>query len=287
MMKKSAWRSFITRTVALGLITVSATCAQASETTLQRIQREGVLHVATEPAFEPYEFMQDGQIVGYGTDILHEVALRLGVTLDQLDLPFNAILPGLMAHKFDLAATTLIATPERAKKVAFTAPISEGQEVILVRADVDGIHDKYGFIGKSVGAQQNAYMAAEYKKLNEAFKAEHKGTIKTTAEFQSFPEMKLALINHQIDAVVLPLPMAATWIKSSPGKMKISGLWTPETTTNNDSVWAVRLEDNTLRTFINDTLADMQKSGELAKLQVKWFGNSLDALKQQALSAGH
>lgn len=196
----------------------------AIDSSLQRIQHEGVLHAATEPAFEPCEFMQDGKIVGYGTDILHEVAKRMGVRLDQQSMVFNAVLPSLLSHKVDLVATTLVATPERAKKIAFTIPIGEAQEVILTNVDTTNIHDLNDFEGKTVGAQQNAYMVTEYEQLSQNFKAKGGKGITHISEYQSFPEIAIALANKQVDATVLPLPMAAIYMKKNPGKLKITGL---------------------------------------------------------------
>lgn len=255
-----------------------------TDDSLQRIRQEGVLHAATEPAFEPYEFMQGGKIVGYGTDILHEVAKRMGVRLDQQGMAFSAVIPSLLTHKVDLIATTMVATPERAKKMAFTKPIGEAQEVILTNVDTTNIHDMNDFEGKVMGAQQSAYMVTEYEQLNQNFKAKGGKGIARIAEYQAFPELAIALATKQIDATVLPLPMAAIYMKKHPGKLKIAGLWTPQKNKTNDSVWAVRLEDQALKGFIDDTLNAMTADGTLSQLQIKWFGNTLDAMKKAASS---
>ena len=48
-----------------------------AETTLDKIKRTGELTVGTEAAFPPFEFVKDGKIVGYGSDILAEVVKEL------------------------------------------------------------------------------------------------------------------------------------------------------------------------------------------------------------------
>ena len=50
------------------------------------------------------------------------------VELNQLDLPWQGILPGLLAKKFDLVATSVSVTEERVKKYAYTVPIAEGPQ---------------------------------------------------------------------------------------------------------------------------------------------------------------
>ena len=50
------------------------------------------------------------------------------VELNQLDLPWQGILPGLLAKKFDFVATSVSVTEERVKKYAYTVPIAEGPQ---------------------------------------------------------------------------------------------------------------------------------------------------------------
>ena len=95
-----------------------------AETTLEKIKRTGKVTVGTEAAFPPFEFVEDGKIVGYGKDILDYIIADLGVELVQLDLPWQGILPGVLAGKFDFVATTVSVRPKRAKTYAFTVPIA-------------------------------------------------------------------------------------------------------------------------------------------------------------------
>ena len=83
---------------------------------LSEIKARGAIRVATEAAFEPFEFVENGKIVGYNKDVLDYVVAKLGVRLKQVNLPFQGILPGLLAHTFDLVATSVSVTPERARR---------------------------------------------------------------------------------------------------------------------------------------------------------------------------
>ena len=279
MSSQNSKRSIFSIMLMAGAIMTHTGPAQASETTLQRIEREGVLHAATEPEFEPFEFLQDGKIVGYGTDILHEVAQRMGVKLDQQGMPFNAILPSLIAHKVDLAATTLAATPERRAKVDFTAPIGELPLVIVTRADNQDIHTRDDFKGHTVGVQQSSSVDSEFKKWDEALKQQGIG-MRAINRYQSFPETMLALQNKQIEATALPLPMAANWIKKTPDTFKIVGWWNYVGDTDSTAIsWAVRKGDSELKAKIDHLLIDMANDGTLDALQIKWFGKSLNEWK--------
>ena len=80
------------------LISLSIIFAGSSvfaETTLEKIKRTGKVTVGTEAAFPPFEFVEDGKIVGYGKDILDYIVADMKVELNQLDLPWQGILPGV------------------------------------------------------------------------------------------------------------------------------------------------------------------------------------------------
>lgn len=242
----------------------------AEENSLQRIQREGVLHAATEPAFEPFEFMKDGKIVGYGTDIAYEIAKRMGVRLDLQGMSFSAVLPSLITHKVDLAATTIADTPERKKKVAFTRLITNLKTVIVTSLD-NNIESSTDFAGKNIGIQQGSIIEPEIKRWDEQLTKNTGTGIGKIIAYQAYPEILLALLNKQVDATAMPLPMAVSWLKKYPNQFKIIGDWESE---DENCAWAVRKEDTALKQAINEVLIALQQDGTLETLQVKWFGKS-------------
>ena len=124
-----------------------------AETTFEKIKRTGKVTVGTEAAFPPFEFVEDGKIVGYGKDILDYIIADLGVELNQLDLPWQGILPGVLAGKFDFVATSVSIRAERAKKYAFTVPIAEGTNWVMKRNGDTSIMSPDDLSGKVVCTQ--------------------------------------------------------------------------------------------------------------------------------------
>ena len=106
--------------VLCGILSVTAFPSPAvSGETLDAIKSANVITVGTEAHYPPMEFLEDGEIVGYGSDILAHVVADLDVELDQLELPWQGILPGILAKKFDLVATSVAITPERGREICF------------------------------------------------------------------------------------------------------------------------------------------------------------------------
>ena len=77
----------------------------------------------------------------------------MGVELNQLDLPWQGILPGVLAGKFDFVATSVSVRAERAKKYAFTVPIAEGTNWVMKRMGDTSIMSADDLSGKVVCTQ--------------------------------------------------------------------------------------------------------------------------------------
>ena len=68
---------------------------------------EGALTVCTNPPYEPFEYEEDGEIVGLDMDIVAEVADDLGVDLEVKVTPFEGIQSGadVSSNNCDLVAS--------------------------------------------------------------------------------------------------------------------------------------------------------------------------------------
>ncbi|WP_337659776.1 transporter substrate-binding domain-containing protein [Anderseniella sp. Alg231-50] len=246
---------------------IFATAASA-ETTLEKIKRTGKVTVGTEAAFPPFEFVEDGKIVGYGKDILDTIVADLGVELNQLDLPWQGILPGILAGKFDFVATSVSVRPERAKKYAFTVPIAEGTTWIMKRKGDTSVMKVDDMAGKIVGTQLgsgNEKAAKEFETDMKSRGVKGYGELKL---FTSYPEVTLALANGTLDVAVQNLPNLAVIIKNQPGVFELVGPITDKSYMG----WVTRPEDTDLRDYLSKKILEMRDSGKIDELQDKWFG---------------
>lgn len=243
-------------------------------TTFDKIKKDGKVTIATEAAYAPFEYMENGKIVGYGSDILEIMVKDMGVKMEQMDLPFQGILPGLDAKKYDIVATSIIATPERAKKYGLTNPIAEGTAAIIKRKGDTTIKTVEDVSGKKCGSQLNSGSGKSLKEFAEKIKANGKPAVSELKEYTSFPEATLELKNGRIDAVCQSLPALQVLMKNQPGVFELVGVIGDKRYIS----WAVRKEDKELLKFLNDEIAKMKKDGSLSKMQVKWFGKAFNDL---------
>src|SRR5690606_9442236 len=112
------------------------------------------LTVGTEARFPPFEFVKDGKIVGYSTDLMEHILKELpNVEYKQLDLPWQGILPGLAAKRFDYVITSVTATKERYEKYHLSLPIADATVAALKRKGDDSITKEEDLAGKVAASQ--------------------------------------------------------------------------------------------------------------------------------------
>jgi polar amino acid transport system substrate-binding protein len=257
---------------------------------MDKVKETGKLTVATEASYPPFEFTKDGKIVGYGKDLLDLLMVALSkevgkdVTLEQLDLPFQGILPGLSAGQFDFVATSVGINADRAKRYAYTRPIAVSAQTVMIRAgDAETLKTPEDLNGKIIGTQMASASEPVARGFDEKMKAAGKEGLAELKLFTSYPETYVALANGSVDAVVQSGPALAVLVKERAGVFKLMG---PLTDQKSFLAWVARPEDGDFRDFVSKFFTELNKSGEMGKLQEKWFGFKMDTPDSDYLPEG-
>lgn len=130
-------------------------------------KNENELVLVTEAGFAPYEYYEDGEIVGVDIDIAKEIAKELGKELVIKDVSFDFLINEVKSGKADFAAAGISITPERAEEVDFTMEYTTSNQVVVVRKDseiktFDDIKNKK--IAVQLGTVADLYVEENYKK---------------------------------------------------------------------------------------------------------------------------
>lgn len=242
--------------------------AAHAQDTLEKIKEEGKITVATEAAFKPFEYVEDGEIIGFGSDLLAEFTKDLGVEVEQLDLPFQGILAGLAAGQYDMVATSVAPNPERAESYAFSRPFATISNVIAVPKDNESIQALSDLNGLVVGSQLGSSTEAVARNMNEELKAEGGSGFSDLRLYQTFPDTAFALRSGQVDAIVIGSTTAGQFMASSPDAFRVAFEYGEPVYLT----WVTRPEDKALLAALNDTITRLAESGELYEMQMKWIG---------------
>lgn len=94
---------------------------------------KGTLIMATNAAFEPYEFYANQEIVGIDAEMARAICDKLGYELKIEDMEFDSIINAVTSGKADFGAAGMTVTEDRLKSVDFTDTYATSKQVIIVR----------------------------------------------------------------------------------------------------------------------------------------------------------
>lgn len=211
---------------------------------------EGVLTMATNAYFPPYEYYDGETIVGIDAEIAAAVADRLGLTLVIEDVAFDSIIGGVQSGKYDIGCAGMTVTEERLQSVNFTTPYATGIQSIIVRegsdiTDIDTLIDSGCMVGVQSGTTGDIYMTDEVG--DERMDRYDKGN-----------DAVIALMQGKVDAVVIDNQPAIAFVEANEGLVILDTPYTVE-----DYAMAINLENTELLEAINQALAELTEDGTI------------------------
>ena len=96
-------------------------------------KNENELVLVTEAGFAPYEYYEDGEIVGVDIEIAKIIASKLNKELVIKDVSFDFLINEVKSGKADFAAAGISITDERKKEVDFTKEYTISNQVVVVK----------------------------------------------------------------------------------------------------------------------------------------------------------
>ena len=93
----------------------------------------GKLVMATNAAFQPYEYYDGDEIVGIDADMAQAVCDILGYELEISDMEFASIINAVQSGKADIGVAGMTVTEDRLKNIDFTDTYTTTKQVIIVK----------------------------------------------------------------------------------------------------------------------------------------------------------
>ena len=239
------------------LLLAMAACGEQPQTP-DDTQEPAVLHMATEGTFPPYEYYDNGQLVGIDIEVAGAIAEKLGMKLETTDIAFDSIIPGVQAGKYDIGMAGVTVSEDRLQQVNFSDSYATGVQVVIVKegGKVQSLDDMAdAIIGTQSGTTGFIYASGD-------FGDDHvKSFTKTTDAVE-------ALKNGQVDCVLLDNAPAEALVDANPD----AGLSILETAyTVEDYAIAINKDNNDLLTKVNAALAELKADGTLQGIIDKYI----------------
>lgn len=142
--------------------TVNSDNTSTEKTAWDRIEESGVLKVATSGTLFPSSYHgDDNELTGYEVEVVKEVADRLGLEVDFMEMGVDGMLTAVQSGQVDAAANGFDITEARLEDYHFSDPYKYSFGGLVVRAsDNSGIETMEDWDGKkAAGGATTVYMA--------------------------------------------------------------------------------------------------------------------------------
>jgi polar amino acid transport system substrate-binding protein len=239
-----------------------AASGQAAELDLHT---EGQLTIGAEFPVKGFVELPIDDPKGFEVDLGDAIAKELGVQkVEWKNTPFTGLFSPA-PKDFDMAINEITITAERSRVVDFSVPYFDANQ---------------GFVIKKGGPAEGVQSIAEMKDLQFGVQATTTGAAyvkdeiqpdSQPREFSTLTALTQALVNGQIDAMLMDVAISAEIVKERGEDVEMTGEFIT------DERYGILFEKgNPLRQQVNQAIEKLKADGTLERLQAKWFPGTED-----------
>ena len=224
---------------------------------------EGVLTMATNAEFPPYEYYEGDTVTGIDVEIAQAVADKLGLTLQVEDMEFDSVISAVKGGKADIGMAGMTVTDERLEEVNFTESYATGVQVIIVTEDSDitSADDLFAeganhTIGVQLTTTGDIY-------TTEDIEAAGLGTID---RYNKGADAVMALKNGKVDCVVIDNEPAKAFVAANEGLKILETEYVTE-----DYAIAVSKDNDALHAAVDAALQELIADGTVQSIIDKYI----------------
>ena len=223
----------------------------------------GKLTMSTNASFPPYEMVaDDGSFEGIDVEVAGAIAEKLGLELQVDDMGFDAALQAAQTGKSDMVMAGVTVTEERQAVMDFSNSYANGVQVVIVKegSPIQTVDDlaNANMIGCQMGT--TGYIYCSDTPENGGFGEDH------VTPYDDGAAAVQALMNGQIDAVVIDNMPAQEYVAANPGLKILDGEFT-----NEDYAIGVAKGNTALLDAINGALEELTNDGTIQSIVDKYI----------------
>ncbi|NLJ93072.1 MAG: transporter substrate-binding domain-containing protein [Aeromonadales bacterium] len=251
MKKKMALLSLVT---ALGLTACDQNNTQA--TSSNDATDSKVYKVGVDNTYPPFEFTQNGKLVGIDVDLINAIAKDQDFNIEIEQMDFSGIIPAMQAKMLDIGMGGMSITDKRKETVDFSDPYFAAGVSLVVADNNQDINSLDDLSGKKVVVKNGTVGAAFANSHNDEYGY---SIIQVSDSASMFQEVT----NGTADALMEDYPVISYAIATGGLKLKTVG---ERLTGDNYGISVLKGANDELLEKINDGLANLKENGEYEKI---------------------
>ena len=242
---------------ALVMVLALVACSSSDSMTIE----SGKLIMSTNASFPPYEMTtDDGGYEGIDVEIAGKIAEKLGLELVIDDMDFDSALLAVQQNKSDIVMAGVTVNDDRLLVMDFSTSYAKGEQVVIVKEGSDVTMDNLG--EHMIGCQRGTtgYIYASDTPENGGYGEDH------VVAYDNGASAVQALMNDQIDCVIIDNAPAAEYVKANPGLTLLEGTWVEE-----DYAIGVNKGNTELLNAVNKALEELIADGTVQQIIDKYI----------------
>lgn len=182
----------------------------------------GMLTIGSDLTYPPYNYLEKGVPAGFDAEFMELLAKQLSLKPDVMDTRFSSLILGIKMHKFDVIASTLYVTPERAQQVAFLPYMKTGGSLMVESGSSFAPKTPEDLCGKRVSSIKGGAWIARLASVSAKYcQPKGLGAI-DVREFPTSPEATQALLSKAVDVQYEDAAVAKATLAKTGQRLKIS-----------------------------------------------------------------
>ena len=256
---------FVSLVMALSLL-MAGCGGDTAASHLQSIKQAGVIKVGTSADYPPFESVDSsGNKVGFDIELMTEIAKRLDVKLEWVDMPFDSLIAAVQEGKIDASISAFNYTEERDQAIDFSDAYYTSEDAFTVAEGFTGTISNPGDVAVyKVGVQTGTTQAGW---LTDTLVADGALPEENLFLYDRVDQAMLDLKNGRIEVMMSDYVPAQALVK------QIGGLEIVYHGVLSSGPINIVLpnEDVELQQAVNEIIKQMQGEGFIEQLAVKYF----------------
>ena len=224
----------------------------------------GTIHLAVSVDGKPMFYQNADGFTGFEMELLTAFAQHYGYKFDIEVVPFESIIAGISANKYDMGASSLNITDERKESVDFSDAYSTFETVIVVKGDSE--NKAYDTLSDLENATLGIITGTNYDNV-----AKEKFPNAERMYFSTSADVLLALKQGKVDAYFTDKVVVASMQWEN---QKVDYIDEPVEMISNALILAKEGYDPYLLAQLNEFIGNSKNNGTLERLEEKWVGDT-------------
>ena len=221
---------------------------------------KATIKMATNAYFQPYEYYEDGVIVGIDAEIAAAIAEKLGMELVIEDMEFDSIITAVKGGSVDFGMAGMTVTDERLLEINFTNSYASGVQSIIVKEDspITTVDDLYAEgaaykVGVQLGTTGDIYTTDDFGADN-------------VIQYNNANNAVLALVGGSVDCVIIDNEPAKALVAANEGLKILETSYADE-----DYAICVAKENTELLEKLNTAILELTEDGTIDAIVAKYI----------------